>query len=319
MRAIVPVTLGVLVWALLLPAVSGMVVSTGNATVTAQGEVRDVPLTLDEVPEGLLGYVITISLSRPEVAEIISVEFPDWAPPDYTYNTTLPADSVRLAAADMDHVVGPGHSSVLLATLRLRGDTPGTSPIGISVTRIEKDDGEYPMPDLSHGTFTVPGEPAPGVIVLSPGWNLVSVPRRLVEGHRTAAEVFGGVNTGGHSLFTFDTSSHEWKQVTGEDALKPLDATWIYSVSETNVPLSFAGPVWQLPEKDLFQGWNLVGFSDITPAPAKRVLSSVEAGWTTVIGFDATIQRYEASIVRGGSGTHSDENPMFPGKAYWLF
>jgi hypothetical protein len=41
--------------------------------------------------------------------------------------------------------------------------------------------------------------------------------------------------------------------------------------------------------------------------------------WTSCIGFNAASQSYETSIINGGSGSHSDSNPMYPTKGYWLF
>jgi len=45
----------------------------------------------------------------------------------------------------------------------------------------------------------------------------------------------------------------------------------------------------------------------------------VKNQWTQVIGYNAQSQAYETSLINGGSGSHSDTNPMYPFKGYWLF
>jgi len=99
-------------------------------------------LTLNEAQNGLSGYNITVSLSNPSVAEIVSISFPSWA--TLHTNSTLPADSVWIKAADLMDQVGVGATNINLATLTIRGDNPGTSDIFATVTKMDDDSG-YPV------------------------------------------------------------------------------------------------------------------------------------------------------------------------------
>jgi len=156
---------------------------------------------------------------------------------------------------------------------------------------------------------------------LYPGWNFVSTPKALADGHNTVGTVFiGVVDTGGRSIFLYDAGSMSWQQMTAESMIRPLDGIWIYSTGTVDVPLTYKNdPLATPPTKDLATGWNAIGFSDVSPASAKDTLTSVRNQWTQVIGFNAAAQAYDASLINGGSGSHSDTNPMYPFKGYWLF
>lgn len=171
--------------------------------------------------------------------------------------------------------------------------------------------------DYGSSGYTVSGVPFPFSLRLHPGWNLVSVPVRLADGHRTAAAVFSGIQTGGHSLFSYEAGTRSWRQVTGADEMEPLRAVWVYSVPEAEIPLVFDGASPQ--DRALFTGWNLIGFAGKSPEAARDFLLPVQDNWTTAIGFDAVLQHYDTSIIRGGSGSHSDGTLLSPGRGYWLY
>jgi outer membrane protein assembly factor BamB len=111
---------------------------------------KTVNLTLSRAPNGLSGYNLTASLSNSSVAEILSVNFPDWA--TLYDNSMLPSDSVWIKATDLNDRIKRGESNITLATLIIRGDKQGKSDILINVTKIDDDDGNpiYPI--------TIPGQ-----------------------------------------------------------------------------------------------------------------------------------------------------------------
>src|SRR3989304_1704756 len=83
----------------ILNPVSGAInVNVGNDGQIDTGLITKVNITMSDVPNGLAGYNITVSLSNKSVAEIISVDFPAWAA--IHSNGSLPDDSVWLKAAD---------------------------------------------------------------------------------------------------------------------------------------------------------------------------------------------------------------------------
>ena len=171
------------------------------------------------------------------------------------------------------------------------------------------------------GTVTpTPTAPPVSTINLYTGWNFVSTPRALADGHNTASTVFSGVNTGGHSIFIYDAATTSWQAMTANSTVKPLDGIWIYSTGPKAVSLTYKNdPLGTPPTKAMYTGWNSIGFSDVNPAAAKDTLQSVQSQWTQLIGYNAASQVYETSIIKGGSGSHSDTNPMNPFKGYWLF
>jgi len=171
------------------------------------------------------------------------------------------------------------------------------------------------------GTVTpTPTTPTPSTMNLYSGWNFISTPRALADEHNTASSVFSGVNTGGHSIFTYDAGSTSWQALTANSTVKPLDGIWIYSTAPVSVSLTYKNdPLATPPTKAVYTGWNSIGFSDVNPAAAKDTLQSVQSQWAQLIGYNGASQYYDTSIIKGGSGSHSDTNPMNPFKGYWLF
>jgi PKD repeat protein len=124
---------------------------------------KTVNLTLSSAPNGLSGYNLTASLSNSSVAEILSVNFPDWA--TLYDNSMLPSDSVWIKATDLNDRIKRGGSNISLATLIIRGDKQGKSDIFINVTKIDDDDGNPIYPITIPGQVTV--VPSCGITVPS--------------------------------------------------------------------------------------------------------------------------------------------------------
>ncbi len=162
--------------------------------------------------------------------------------------------------------------------------------------------------------------PAEMTLDLFPGWNFVSTPKTLKDGYETAKVVFGQVNTQAHSIYRYDAQSQAWISLAADDPVRPLDGIWVYSAQRTQINLKFMNdPVQTPPTKQVFQGWNCIGFSDTTPTAARDSLTSIGNIWSILLGFDAEYQYYQPSIINGGSGSHSDTNLLYPGKGYWIF
>ncbi len=156
-------------------------------------------------------------------------------------------------------------------------------------------------------------------IPLKTGWNFVSVPKVLSAGSDTAA-IFSGVNREGHSIWQYDAAIKDWKRVEDTDRVRPLEGYWIYSAGNDKVLLRFDTDVIRTPPaKMLARGWNAIGFTDTEPATTRDTLLSLGDTWTQVIGYDASTQHYETSIIRGGSGNHIDSQEMLPMKGYWVY
>jgi hypothetical protein len=157
-------------------------------------------------------------------------------------------------------------------------------------------------------------------LTLEAGWNFISMPRRLASGSSTAQQVFGSVNTAGHSIFAYDGTSG-WSTMSSDDVVSPLEGIWIYSTAEVELQPAFdTNPRQVPPTKQLSAGWNAIGFTDFTAASADSALTSVEASWTVLIGFDADSQTYEVSIINNAptGDAHDEEREMNCWKGYWL-
>ena len=153
-------------------------------------------------------------------------------------------------------------------------------------------------------------------LTLQPGWNFVSVPKKLASGANTAG-IFANVDTGGHSLFQYDGTARNFIMLTQSSPVQPLFGFWIYSTSRVVIPLQFDNnPLQSPPSRQLVAGWNSVGFTGTTPTSARNTYLSVQPDWTTSMGFNAASQSYDPTIFNGDS---SESTMLYPMKGYWIY
>jgi|GEM_PF-4108879 len=171
---------------------------------------------------------------------------------------------------------------------------------------------------IAVGVFSVGGNTTfDGKIHLQTGWNFVSTPKTLSKGNNTAAQVFGGISTGGKGIFNYDAKARVWNQLSSTDEIKPLEAYWIYSTVPTDVSLIFMNdPFLTPPTKHLEKGWNAIGYTDIISQTARDTLLSVNSLWVRALGYDATNQQWDNEI---SNSNPSNLNNMYPTKGYWLY
>lgn len=153
-------------------------------------------------------------------------------------------------------------------------------------------------------------------ISLMRGWNLVSVPVSLEPGSDTM-EILSDVDTAGHSIFSWNSSSGSWKRASSSDQISPLSAFFIYSPDNHQIPImmSSEGPQYNLTQI-LTTGWNLVSFADIMMVSADEAFRSVEEFWSYIIGFDSEKQRYSAPVT---NGIDSAVISLDPRQGYWIY
>ncbi len=152
-------------------------------------------------------------------------------------------------------------------------------------------------------------------------WNFISTSKKLKSGHSTAEQVFGGVDTAGHSIFRY-AAPEGWEVMGGAEEVTPLDGIWVYSSGPVEIYLAFdTNPRRVPPSKQLYAGWSTIGFSDMDGTSANSALTSVEAQWAYLIGFEAASQEYDPAIINNDhNGEEHDEGlPMYPGRGYWLY
>ena len=124
-----------------------------NVQIMGIGNEVTTNITLDDAPNGLSGYNITISLSNSSVANITSINFPSWA--TLHSNSTLPSSSVWIKAVDLNKQVEPGDTNVILATISLKSKNIGNSFINISATKIDDDEGYSINVTIQNATLKV--------------------------------------------------------------------------------------------------------------------------------------------------------------------
>ena len=157
-------------------------------------------------------------------------------------------------------------------------------------------------------------------IPLAPGWNFISIPRRLDPNRTSAGIAFKPVETTTRAILTYNASTAMWENSGAESIVIPQTGFWLNSQQATTLPLIFdKNPANVPPAIHLARGWNAIGLGDSEPLAASLALKAVEDTWTVLIPFNRTTQGYDTSILRGSDGIHSDARQMEPGIGYWLF
>lgn len=156
------------------------------------GEEGQLDLVLDEVPTGLAGYHIVITLSDPTVAQIIGVQFP----PSFELHATILSSSteIQIKAIDLDNLdVVSGDTNVKLATLEVSGISEGTTFVEVSLgqLRIDDDNGDPISPQFSPAVLTVVSQPPPANPVNFPTLSGLTSPVRDNDGDGLAEDING--------------------------------------------------------------------------------------------------------------------------------
>ncbi|MFH0967426.1 MAG: hypothetical protein V1862_07065, partial [Methanobacteriota archaeon] len=154
-------------------------------------------------------------------------------------------------------------------------------------------------------------------IPVQTGWNHVSVPRHLESGYDTAS-IFADIHSAGHSVLMYEDDQTGWKTMNSSDPVIPLQGYWVFSENVTTVPVRFATPVIG-PVRQVSPGWSSTGGWAVRDVSANETLNSLGEGWSYLFGYNATAQRYDEVIIRGGSGNQSDTRPVKPYQGYWLY
>ena len=231
------------------------------------------------------------------------------------YSGSRNSRSFTLSAFELDY----GQDIRIL--LSLNGIVPQGAEDQALLRILERDAEGKVMPESEYClSFTPSGGTSPSAnLTLHPGWNFISVPRPLVAGNDTAL-IFTSVETGGRSIFRYDTAAGEWVALAETDQIAPLEGFWIYSTEPSTVPLNFStDPLISPAKRSLSTGWSAIGITGTAPATARDALLSVNREWTTLIGFDAGKQAFETGIVNGGSDDYTDSRLVYQGKGYWLY
>lgn len=152
----------------------------------------DYQIVMNGAPNGLAGYDFVVSLTNTDIAEITTVVYPTWAGTKKT--GALPADSVKVSAVDDNNGVSAGATNVLLATITIRGDSTGTTPITVSAVNMDAD---------SDGAITPVCSPG-GATVASPDLPVADFTGTPTSGLAPLNVQFTGASTGSITSYAWD-------------------------------------------------------------------------------------------------------------------
>ena len=158
------------------------VVSFNPQTVEVKpGSSQSVQIVMDEVPSGLSGFNLTISISDPEIAEITAVSLPGWG--QLPRNSAVPSSSVWIKTVDLENKVVSGNKNVLLGTITITGKKAGTTDLNIPAGFYDPDGdfSEHITPSVIKGSIKVLGKEPPVTDNESPVINYVKLSNSAPE------------------------------------------------------------------------------------------------------------------------------------------
>jgi hypothetical protein len=187
------------------------------------------------------------------------------------------------------------------------------------------------------------------MLPLKEGWNLVSTPVTLGDGHSTWEEI----RALGDGLLCIDAIRYDpvsgWVSVAPTDEIKPLQPIYAYIIGKDKLGAIFSREVTQPPMLSLESGWNLVSLAippvDWDSMPVTEAMVSLEQaqgnrGYSAVVSPEQTVtindnysywDIYGQQYGFGGYRWYSQQNPwvytvgsadvkkMSIGGGYWVF
>jgi len=94
-------------------------------------------ILVDNLPYGLSGYHVRVSLADPSLGSIVNVQYPPWAVLNNT--TGLGSGTVTISAVDLADQVKAGSTSVELARITLQGRNTGVTPVILAPLKLDGD------------------------------------------------------------------------------------------------------------------------------------------------------------------------------------
>jgi hypothetical protein len=128
---------------LLFSCVWASVISVPELTFQSPGEVVTGDILLDSAPDGISGFLITLSVADAEMCEITGITFPEWAGLKGT--SPLPESVVAIQAVDIGDVIETNSTGILLAQVSVTAKVAGSTSLLITVTQLDDDSGNPVM------------------------------------------------------------------------------------------------------------------------------------------------------------------------------
>ena len=155
-------------------------------------------------------------------------------------------------------------------------------------------------------------------IALQSGWNFISVPKRMAAAKDTFGELLAGIGVG--AAYSYDPAGAGlFVALLGNSTVAPLEGYWIFVINAAgNITLPYAPQGQTVPPSKVLTGdaWNAIGHSSTGNLTAGYTLVSIAGSWSTLLGWNAATQVYDAAIIEPGTGA---SDWMVPGKGYWIW
>jgi hypothetical protein len=152
-------------------------------------------------------------------------------------------------------------------------------------------------------------------VSLNVGWNTLSAPIILDESTDTVGEV---VDSGSVDIaYSYDRG---WNQVTAGYELEPCDAIYIKMNAADSVLLKYDTVTLNLPTRQLYAGWNLIGLASLTTMHVDDAVQSVATTPDNLPGYSQVISpsMNEEEWTFSYGQTYTDED-MLVGEGYWIY
>jgi hypothetical protein len=143
--------------------VSGTTITAQGGPIPAPGDIREFPIIVDSLPNGLSGFTMTITLSDPLKAEINEIITPPWADIGDINGTlvsgpnqhvSVMADSVGLSIATFEENFSPD-GNLILVTLEIEGVTQGSTGLQITDVDIQDEGGNPIATSVQNGVIVI--------------------------------------------------------------------------------------------------------------------------------------------------------------------
>lgn len=200
---------------------------------SASGQELASNITLDQAPGGISGYDITISLEPSGIAQITRVEFPEWAV--LSQVSSLPSETVRIIAANLQETAIPTSGSVELARIYAVSSAEGTVTTKIVDARVDDFTGNSIITVTPTGTV-------PTVTVTEGGLGSVSYTGPEITGGTTipttATRITTSTSTTSQTplVTTISTTAPVTAEQTPGDVIEAAPST------PTTLPTTIPGP-----------------------------------------------------------------------------
>jgi hypothetical protein len=234
------------------------VISVPELAFQTTGEVVTGDILLDSAPNGISGFIITLTIADPEIGEITGITFPEWAALRGT--SPLPGSVVAIQAVDTGNLVERNSTGILLAQVSVTAKVAGSTSLLIAVNQLDDDTGNPVMETVpviyEETTTSVPSgttTSAPVTVIQSGGGSggSASGASYTVPGVLSGSTPASPEKTVSVTLFvpSQDSGSPETGTEDGSSAISQPSASSAVTPAGTDVPS---------PTKAPFMLWGVI-------------------------------------------------------------